>query len=158
MLKKLFLTSFLLFILIGVTYPSQNENTKLFAYCYSLEKILSRNSIQTKKNVSGKVKSISKDIAKFGVNKTRGALINMVIDQYKESRNTILISFFHNEFYCFGGYWIEKFKPGIFESIFFNRTNNKINEFKNFKNEVNELIHDINSEYNILKKEFKHIF
>ena len=158
MLKKLFLTSFLLFILIGVTYPSQNENTKLFAYCYSLEKILSRNSIQTKKNVSGKVKSISKDIAKFGVNKTRGALINMVIDQYKESRNMIIISFFHNEFYCFGGYWIEKFKPGIFESIFFNRTNNKINEFKNFKNEVNELIHDINSEYNILKKEFKHIF
>ena len=158
MLKKLFLTSFLLFILIGVTYPSQNENTKLFAYCCSLEKILSRNSIQTKKNVSGKVKSISKDIAKFGVNKTRGALINMVIDQYKESRNTILISFFDNEFYCFGGYWIEKFKPGIFESIFFNRTNNKINEFKNFKNEANELIHDINSEYNILKKEFKHIF
>ena len=83
MFKNLILSSFLLFALIGIIYPSKKENTKLFDYCYSLEKILSRNSIQKRKNLSLKVKSISKDIAKVGVSKTRGVLINKMIDQYK---------------------------------------------------------------------------
>ena len=139
MFKKLLLTSFLLLSLIGVMYPSKKENTKLFAYCYSLEKILSRNSIKTRKGVSGKVESISKDIARFGISKTKGALINKIIDQYKNSRNSAIISFFHNELYCLGGYWIEKFKPGIFESIFYYKTKKTINEFKLLENEVDGL-------------------
>ena len=91
MFKKLLFTSFLLLSLIGIIYPSKKENTKLFDYCYSLEKILSRNSIQERKNLPQKVKSISKDISKFGVNKTRGGLINKIIDQYKNSKDSLII-------------------------------------------------------------------
>ena len=81
MFKNLLLSSFLLLTLISIIYPTKKENTKILDYCYSLEKILSRNSIQKRKNVSLKVKSISKDIAKFGISKTRGRLINKKIDQ-----------------------------------------------------------------------------
>ena len=86
MFKNLLLTSFIILNLIGIIYPSKKENTKLFDYCFSLEKILSRNSIQKRKNASQKVMSISKDILIFGVNKTRGGLINKMIDQYKTSK------------------------------------------------------------------------
>ena len=91
MFKNLILSSFLLFTLIGIIYPTKKENTKLFNYCYSLEKILSRNSIQKRKNASLKVNSISKDIAKFGIIKTRGRLINKMIDQYKTSKDSRMI-------------------------------------------------------------------
>ena len=128
MFKNLILSSFLLFTLIGIIYPTKKENTKLFNYCYSLEKILSMNSIQKRKNVSLKVKSISKDIAKFGISKTRGRLINKMIDQYKTSKDSRMIKLIPNNLYCFSGYWIEKVKPGTFESMFYSKIKKEINE------------------------------
>ena len=53
MFKNLLFTSFLLLNLIGIIYPSKKQDTKLFDYCYSLEKILSRNSLEKSKKVSG---------------------------------------------------------------------------------------------------------
>ncbi len=158
MLKKILLTSILISSLIGVIYPNKKENTKLFDYCFSLEKILSRNSMQTRKNITGKVMSISKDIAKFGVSKTRGNLIHKIIDQYKISKNSSVINLVPNDVYCLGGYWIERTKPGTFELIFYEKSKKAINEFKDLKNEVGEFINNINSEYNLIEKEFNNFF
>ena len=158
MFKKLFLTSFLFLSLFGVIYPSKKENTKLFDYCYSLEKIFSRNSIQSRKNISAKVRTISKDITKYGISKTKGVLINNMIDQYKKSKNNFMINLIPNKFYCFSGYWIEYLKPGTFESIIYVKSKQKINEFNDLKNQVDELINDINSEYKIIKEEFNRFF
>ena len=144
MLKNLLITSFLFLSLIGVVYPAQKENTKLFDYCYSLEKLLSRNSIQKRKNLSIKVKSISGDIAKFGVSKTRGLFIKKIIDNYKSSKNSLIIKLVPNELYCFAGYWIENVRPGTFELILYTKSKNKINEFKDLKEEVNVILENIN--------------
>ena len=158
MFKKLLLTSFLLLNLISIIYPSQKENTKLFDYCHSLEKILSRNSIQKRRNASKKVMSISKDILKFGVNKTRGLLINKMIDQYKTSKNSQILKVVPNKVYCYAGYWIESANPGTFESIFLEKSKKVMNEFKDFKDEVDGILNDINSEYKVIKKEFNSLF
>ena len=158
MFKNLILSSFLLSALIGIIYPSKKENTKLLDYCYSLEKILSRNSIQKRKNLSLKVKSISKDIAKVGVSKTGGVLINKMIDQYKTTKDLQIIKLIPNKLYCFLGYWIEKVKPGTFESIFYSKIKKEINEFINLKDQVDRVLNEINSEYKFIKKEFKSFF
>ena len=55
MLKKLFLTFFILFSSFITIYPSKKENTNLFDYCYSLEIIISKNSVEKSKK---EVKSI----------------------------------------------------------------------------------------------------
>ena len=133
MFKKLLFTSFLLLNFFSIIHPSQKENTKLFDYCHSLEKILSRNTIQKRRNASQKVMAISKDILKFGVNKV----------------------------YCFLGYWIETANPGTFESILLEKTKkvmNEFNELKDFKDEVDGILNDINSEYKVIKKEFNSLF
>ena len=158
MFKNLFLTSFFLFSLISIVYPTKQENTKPFDYCYSLEKILSRNSIQIKRNVSPKVKAISKDISKFGIRKTRGRLINMMIDQYKTSKNSQILKIVPNKVYCYAGYWIENSNPGTFESIFFVKSKKVINEYKDFKDEVDSILNDIDLEYEVIKKEFNSLF
>ncbi len=158
MFKNLILSSFLLFTLIGIFYPMKKENTKLFDYCYSLEKILSRNSIQKRKNVSLKIKSISKDIAKVGLSKTRGVLINKMIDQYKTTKDLQIINLIPNNLYCFSGYWIEKVKPGTFESIFYSEIKKEVNEFMDLKDQLDGVLNDINSEYKLIKKEFKSFF
>ena len=158
MLKNLLLTSFLLFTLISIIYPAKKENTKILDYCYSLEKILLRNSIQKRKNASLKVKSISKDIVKFGVSKTRGGFINKMIDQYKTSKDSYMIKLIPNKLYCFSGYWIEKVNPGTFESIFYSKSKEAIDEFKDLKDEVDGVFNEINSEYKLIKKEFKSLF
>ena len=158
MFKNLILSSFLLITLIGIIYPTKKENTKLFNYCYSLEKILSRNSIQKRKNLSLKVKSISKDIAKFGISKTRGRLINKMIDQYKTSKDSRMIKLIPNNLYCFSGYWIEKVKPGTFESILYSKSKKEINKFIDLKDQVDGVLNEINSEYKLIKKEFKSLF
>ena len=158
MFKNLFLTSFFLFSLISIVYPTKKENTKLFDYCYSLEKILSRNSIKKRRNLSPEVKVISKDISKFGISKTRGNLINMMIDQYKTSKNSQIIKIIPNKIYCYGGYWIEKVNPGSFESIFYAKSKKVINEFKDFKDEVDGVLHEINSQYKVIKKDFDSLF
>ena len=158
MFKNLFLSSFLLLNLFGIIYPSKKQDTKLFDYCYSLEKILSKNAIQKRKNSSHKVMEISKDILKFGVSKTRGGLINKMIDQYKSSKNSQILKLVPNRVYCYAGYWIESANPGTFESIFFAKSKEAINELKDFKDEVDGILNDINSEYKDIKKEFNSFF
>ena len=158
MFKNLILSSFLLFALIGIIYPTKKENTKLFDYCYSLEKILSKNSIQKRKNVSLKVKSISEDIRKFGVSKTKGVLINKMIDQYKTTKDSHIIKLIPNKIYCFSGYWIENVKPGTLESIFYSKSKKAINKFIDLKDDVDGILNGINSEYRLIKKEFKSLF
>ena len=158
MYKKLFLTSFLLISMIGFYYPSKQENTKVFDYCYSLEKILSRNSIKKRKNISGKVKSLARDISRFGVNKTRGSLMNKMINQYKTSKNSLILNIIPNKIYCFSGYWVETVIPGKFESVIYIKGKKKINQFREFKEEVDGLMNNFNSEYKNIRREFNSIF
>ena len=63
MFKKILVPSFFLIGLIGSIYPTEKENTTLFDYCFSLEKILVRNTLESKKNVSGEIQIISKAVA-----------------------------------------------------------------------------------------------
>ena len=158
MFKKIFFTSFFLFSMIGVYYPSKRENTRIFDYCYSLEKILSRNSIEKRKNISEKVKSLTRDMSRFGVNKTKGSLINKIINQYKTSKNSFILNVIPNKIYCFSGYWVEKVIPGTFESVIYGIGKNKINEFREIREEVDGLINNFNSEYKNIRKEFNSIF
>ena len=158
MFKKFFLTSFLLISMIGVYYPSKKENTRIFDYCYSLEKILSRNSIKKRKNISEKVKSLSSDISRFGVNKTKGSLINKIINQYKTSKNSFIFNVIPNKVYCLSGYWVEKVMPGKFESVIYDKSKKTIIEFRELKEDVDGLINNFNSEYQSIKEEFNNIF
>ena len=48
--------------------------------------------------------------------------------------------------------------PGQFESIFYKKSKQKINEYKNIKKEVDEFIKDINFEYKSTKKEVNQFF
>ena len=158
MFKKLFLTFFLLFSSFITIYPSKKENTNFFDYCYSFEKIISRNSFEKSKSLSKNFKPFARDIALLGTNKTRGDLANKIIDQYKNSKKLFIISFVPNKIYCLVGYWIEEVSPGKFESIFYQKTKQKINEYKNTKKEVDEFIKGINSEYKSIKKEINKYF
>ena len=158
MFKKFLLTFILLFSSLITIYPSKKENTNLFDYCYSFEKILSRNSIEKSKNVSKKVRNFAKDLTLFGANKTKGALANKIIDQYKNSKNSFFVTSIPNKFYCLIGYWIEEINPGTFSSIIYDKSKEKINKYKDIRNEVDDLFNDINSEYESIKKEFKSFF
>ncbi len=158
MFKKLPLIFFLLFSSFITIYPSIKENTKLFEYCYTLEKIFSRNSVEKSKNISRKVKTYAKDITLIGTSKTKGALVNKIIDQYKNSKKSLIISFVPNRFYCLTGYWIEYVNPGTFTFLFYEKTKRSINKYKDAKQEVDEFIRDINSEYKTIRKEIKDLF
>ena len=158
MFKKFILTSFLLFSSLITIYPSKKENTNFFDYCYSLEKIISRNTLEKSKNLSKNFKSLAKDITLFGTNKTKGIFANKIIDQYKNSKKLFIINFVPNQIYCLAGYWIEEVSPGKFESIFYEKTKQKINEYKNTKKEVDEFIKGINLEYKSIKKEINDNF
>ena len=158
MFKISLLTSFLLLSSLITIYPSKKENTNFFDYCYSLEKIISRNTLEKSKNLSKNFKSLAKDITLFGTNKTKGTFANKIIDQYKNSKKLFIITFVPNQIYCLAGYWIEVANPGKFESIFHNKSKQKIDEYKNIKKEVNEFINDINLEYKSIKKEISDYF
>ena len=155
MYKKFVFTFFLFFSTLIAIYPSKKENTKIFDYCYSLENILSRNSLEKSKNLSKKYKSLAKDITLFGTNKTKGTFANKIIDQYKSSKNSFMINLLPNKFYCLAGYWIERVNPGTFQSIFYKKSKEEINKYKNIKKEVDLFIIDINSEYKSIEKEIK---
>ena len=157
MFNKLVLTSFLLLSFITI-YPSKKENTNFFNYCFSLEKIISRNSVERSNNLSKNFKPLAKDITLFGTNKTKGKLANKIIDQYKNSKKLFIVTFVPNQIYCLAGYWIEVANPGQFESIFYKKSKQKINEYKNIKKGVDELIKDINLEYKSIKKEINEFF
>ena len=158
MYKKLFFSFFLLLGSFITIYPSKKEDTNLFDYCYSFEKILSRNSIDNSKNLSKNFKPFAKDITFFGTNKTKGSLVNKVIDQYKTSKKLFIINFVPNKIYCLGGYWIEEVNPGTFKSIFYEKSQQKINEYKDIKKDVDAFIKDFNSEYKSIKKEINNLF
>ena len=158
MLKKFFLSSLVFLGLFVLIFPTKRENTKLFDFCYSLEKIITKNSIEKRDNLSKNVTSISKDLIKYSVSKTRGRLINKIIDKYKNSRDIFVITVIPNQFYCFAGYWLEEIKPGTFEDIFYENSKQKINEFNDIKNEVDKFMKDMNTEYLNIKKEFKKFF
>jgi len=125
MFKKFLLTSFLLLSSLITIYPSRKENTNFLDYCYSLEKIISRNAVEKNKNLSRNFRPLAKDIALFGTKKTKGNFANKVIDQYKNSKKVIIITFVPNKIYCLAGYWIEAVSPGKFESIFIRKPNEK---------------------------------
>ena len=158
MFKNLTLSFFLFIISFITIYPSKKENTILIDYCYSLEKLLSRNSLEKSKNVSKKYKNFAKDIILFSTNKTKGSLVNKIIDQYKNSKNSLIINIVPNKFYCLAGYWIEEVNPGTFQAIFYEKSKQKINQYKNIRREVDEFIKDINSEYESLQKEINDYF
>ena len=158
MFNKLLLSLCLLFSSLITIYPSKKENTNLLDYCYSLEKIISRNSVEKSQNLSNNFKPFAKDITALGSNKTKGSLANKIIDQYKSSKKLFLITLVPNKLYCFAGYWIEEVNPGIFKAIFYEKSKERINEYKNIKREVDEFIKDINTEYNSIKKEINNLF
>ena len=158
MYKKLFFTFVLIFGSLITIYPSKKEDTNLFDYCYSFEKILSRNSIEKSKNLSKKFKPFAKDITLFGTNKTKGSLVNKIIDQYKTSKKLFLITIVPNQIYCLAGYWIEEANPGTFKSILNEKSQQKINEYQDIKKEVDYFIKDFSSEYQSIKKEINNFF
>ena len=158
MFKNLLLTFFLFFSSFVTIYPSKKENTNLIDYCYSFEKILARNSLEKSRNVSKKFKTFTEDITLFSTNKTRGELAKEIIDRYKTSKKSNLMSFLPNQFYCLAGYWIEKVKPGTFQSIFYEKSKQRINQYKNSKREIDQFIKDINAEYKYIKKEINDFF
>ena len=158
MFKKFLLTSFLIFSSLITIYPSKRENTNFFEYCFSLEKIISRNSVVNSKNLSKNFKPFVEEITLFGTNKTKGNLANKIIDQYKNSQKSFILNFVPNQIYCLAGYWIEVVSPGKFESIFYKKSKQKINEYKNIKKEVDDFIKDINLEYKSIKKEVNDFF
>jgi len=158
MVKKFLFTSFLILSSIITIYPSKKENTNFLNYCYSLEKIISRNTVETSKNISKNFKPLAKDITLFGTNKTKGTFANKIIDQYKNSKKLFIITVVPNQIYCLAGYWIEEVSPGKFESIFYEKTQQKINEYKNTKKEVDKFIKEINLEYKSIKKEINNFF
>ena len=163
MFKKLLVSSFFFIGLIGSIYPIEKENTKLFDYCFSLEKILVRNSLENRENVSGEFKIISKALASVGMDNSKGDLTKKIIDQYKISDESLLFSFVPTKIYCLSGYWIEKFRPGTFESIVYESSKEKVEEFYDeygmiLRNDVNDLINDFNQQYKTIKKEFNRLF
>ena len=158
MFKKFLLTSFLLLSSLITIYPSKKENTNFFDYCYSLEKIISRNTLEKSKNLSKNFKSLAKDITLFGTNKTKGTFANKIIDQYKNSKKLFIITFIPNKIYCLAGYWIEAVIPGKLESILYQKTKQKINEYKNNKKELDQIIKEINLEYKPIRKEINDFF
>ena len=151
MFKNLFLTFFLFFSSFITIYPSKKENTNFIDYCHSLEKILSRNSLEKNNNVSERYKTFSKDIIFFGTNKTKGAIVNKIIDQYKNSKKSFFVNLLPNKLYCLAGYWIEEINPRTFQSIFYEKSKQRIDQYNNLKKEVDLFIKDINSEYKFIK-------
>ena len=99
MITRFLITSFI-FILFSVStlysdtskplritiYPSKKEKTSLIDYCYALEKILSRNTVEKSKYISKQYQTLAKNTTLFGINKTRGSLAYMMVDQYKNSK------------------------------------------------------------------------
>jgi len=158
MFKNFVFTFFLILSSLITIYPSKKENTNFLDYCYSLEKIISRNTVEKNKNLSKNFRPLVKDIALFGNKKTKGTLSNKIIDQYKNSKNLFIITIVPNQIYCLAGYWIEEVSPGKFESIFYEKTKKKVNEYKNTKKEVDEFIKEINLEYKYIKKEINDFF
>ena len=158
MLRKLFLTSFLLFISVLIIYPSKKEKTSLMDYCHSFEKIISRNAVEKSKNVFKSLNTFAKGITSYSTDKTKGALVNKLIDKYKSSREFFILNLVPNKFYCLAGYWIEEVNPGTIQSILYEKSKQRINQYEDIKKGVGELIEEFNSEYKSIQKEINNLF
>ena len=90
MFKKFLLTSVLILSSLIIIYPSKKENTSFFNYCYSLEKIISRNTLEKSKNLSMNFVPLAKNITLFGTNKTKGTFAKNIIVQYKNSKKIFI--------------------------------------------------------------------
>ena len=84
MFKKFFFTSFLFLSSLITIYPSKKENTNFLDYCYSLEKIISRNTVEKNKNLSNNFRPLAKDIALIGTKKTSAQITNYKLDELQE--------------------------------------------------------------------------
>ena len=129
-----------------------------FKKIFIFGKYLFRNSLGKNYKESNKFKTFAKDVTFFGTNKTKGALVNKLIDQYKTSKKLFIINLVPNKFYCLAGYWIEVVNPGVFKSMIYQKSKQKIYQYKDVKKEVDEFIKDINLEYKSIKKEMKDLF
>ena len=101
---------------------------------------------------------MSQRILLFCANKTKGALVNKIINQYKTYQKSYIINFVPNKIYCLAGYWIEEISPGTLQSIFYEKSKQKINQYQNNKKKVDQFIKDINSEYKSIKKNINEFF
>ena len=162
-MKKIFIPSVFIFCLFGLIYPTEKENTNLTDYCFSLEKIVAKNTLESKKNIDGTTKIIAKALASFGMENSRGDLMTNIVVTFKSESDDSLVKLIPTKIYCLGGYWIEKFKPGTFESIFYKTIKVVVEEtYTDLKEDVddnvNNLINDLNKGYKSLQKEFNNIF
>ena len=162
-MKKLLIPSVFVISLFGFIYPTEKENTNLTDYCFSLEKIIIKNTFESKKNIDGTTKMIAKGLASFGMENSRGDLTTNIIDTFKSESDNSLLKFIPTKLYCLGGYWIEKFQPGTFESIFYEAIQQVVEETysdlkEDIEDNVNNLINDLNKGYKSLQKEFNNIF
>ncbi len=162
-MKKLLIPSIFIISLFGLIYPSEKENTNLTDYCFSLEKIIAKNTFESKKDLDGTTKMLAKGLVSFGMENSRGNLTTNIIDTYKSESDNFFLELIPTKIYCLGGYWIEKFQPGTFESIFFEAIEEVVEETytdlkEDIKDNVNNLIEDFNEGYKYLQKEFDNIF
>ena len=161
-MKKLLIPSVFVISLFGFIYPTEKENTNLTDYCFSLEKIVIKNTFESKKNIDGTTKMIAKGLASFGMENSRGDLTTNIIDTFKSESDNSLLKFIPTKIYCLGGYWIEKFQPGTFESIFYEAIQQVVEEtYSDLKEDIEDnlnLINDLNKGYKSLQKEFNNIF
>ena len=160
---RLLIPSVFLISLFGLIYPSEKENTNLTDYCFSLEKIVAKNTFESKNNLYGTTKMIAKGLASFGIENSRGNLTKNIIDTFKSESDHSLAKLIPTKIYCLGGYWIEKFQPGTFESIFYEAIEEVVEETyselkEDIKDKVNNLINDLNKGYESLQKELNNIF
>ena len=160
---KLLIPSVFVISLFGLIYPSKKENTNLTDYCFTVEKIVAKNIFESKKGIDGKTKMIAKRLTSFGAENSRGNLTIKIIDSYKSESNNSFVKLIPTKIYCLSGYWIEKFRPGTFEAIFFEaleefaeKTYEDIRE--KIEDNVNNFFNDSNKGYKSFKDEFNNIF
>ena len=162
-MKKLLIPSVFVISLIGLIYPTEKEKTNLTDYCFSLEKIVAKNTFDSTNKIDGTTKMIAKGVASFGVENSRGDLTTKIIDTFKSESEDSFVKLIPTKIYCLGGYWIEKFQPGTFESIFYEAIQQVVEETysdlkEDIEDNVNNLINDLNKGYKSLQKEFNNIF
>jgi len=162
-MKKLLIPSVFVISLIGLIYPTEKESSNFTDYCFSLEKIVAKNTFERKKNINDTTKIIAKGLASFGIDNSRGDLTMKIIDTYKSESDNSIIKLIPTKIYCLGGYWIEKFQPGTFESIFYEAIEEVVEETytdlkEDIKDNLNNLIENLNKSYKSLQKEFNNIY
>ena len=162
-MKRILIPSVFIISLVGLIYPTEKENTNLSDYCFSLERIVARNTFESTNNIDGTTKMIVKGLASFGVQNSKGDLTIKIIDTFKSESDNLLVKIIPTKMYCLGGYWIEKFKPGTFESKFYKTIEEVFEETygdlkEDIKDNINKVIIDFNQGYKSLKIDFNEIF